>query len=295
MDIAYSTEFGDIVDSEKAYELFWEGHISNPKSFQCSGLNCEANATCVNLQKKIQEMKQGVHFRVIGDHSDKCSYKNEQILSQSQLKSIVTPNAHKDEILDYFHLNRPENYYDKKKTDLINISETKQRFWKSDTNSDSKRKYSPRNYYSISPIVTKFLSSQVKVDRIKIRLKNNRDISYNQFFNKVSESIFENTSKYPRIYFGEATVRKVKGENIVLFFKEGMAIDDSDSRLTTSIFISKKIIDNTENSIWKRKLKVIMDNIGTSLNVFIYNKPIKNQDYINFQASNLDFLDIRKI
>ena len=48
---AYSLDCEDIVDVEKAYDLYWANIIKDPKNFECISVNCSAEITCANIYK----------------------------------------------------------------------------------------------------------------------------------------------------------------------------------------------------------------------------------------------------
>ncbi|WP_180772348.1 hypothetical protein [Vibrio parahaemolyticus] len=48
----WSIEYGDFVDPETAYELFWNGVIRDKQGFICPF--CNAKMTCINLDVEEQ-------------------------------------------------------------------------------------------------------------------------------------------------------------------------------------------------------------------------------------------------
>lgn len=58
----WSIEYGDFVDPETAYELFWNDVIRDKQGFICPF--CNAKMTCINIDVEEQNwgLKQGVCF-----------------------------------------------------------------------------------------------------------------------------------------------------------------------------------------------------------------------------------------
>lgn len=291
MDIAYSIDFRDIIDPEKAYELFWKGIILNKQNFEWPDDNCSAQVTCANIEKLEHKMKQGVHYRVMGVHSEKCNYETENIsLNSNSSIAQSKENPYKNSVSDNFHLNRPKDYYDKKESDQSENSFSKQKH-KQKINSSQKNKIvTSRNYYSIRPMVTKYLNNK-NHNTCFIVIKG-KSINYETFFSNISKTTFNEISEYPQIYFGEAYINTLKNKNIQIRFKNGFRQNDEDN-YTTSIFINSETIEEEKNLYWKKRILKVADSKKSESMVFIYGKPKKNGEYINFNIKNLDFLETR--
>ncbi|HAA13857.1 MAG TPA: hypothetical protein DCE41_20070, partial [Cytophagales bacterium] len=63
MEFAYSLELEEIMDAEEAYDHYQHQRIRDKTAFECP--NCGARVTTVNLGKLRQEMKRGVHYRLV--------------------------------------------------------------------------------------------------------------------------------------------------------------------------------------------------------------------------------------
>ena len=81
MNIAYSLEFKQIIDAEKAYDLFQSEVIKEKRAFECPNENCTALIICINIDRPLQETKKSVHFRSYGNHLGYCKYGTKKIIS----------------------------------------------------------------------------------------------------------------------------------------------------------------------------------------------------------------------
>ena len=74
---AYSKEYNEIIDVEKAYELYWDGLITDKRAFECP--KCSLKITAANIDKVRVEMKNTPHFKAYGEHELGCSYQLEAL------------------------------------------------------------------------------------------------------------------------------------------------------------------------------------------------------------------------
>ncbi len=291
MDIAFSLDMKDIIDPEKAYELFWKGIITNKRNFECPDENCSAQVTCANIDKLEHNMKQGVHYRVIGKHSELCEFEAlERKLTTELNNGKVRNNPNKKVNFDNFHLKRPDDYYKKKGTNISNLNFSKIERKRNLRNSYIESFSAPRNYYSIRPIVTKYLKLENHNNNF-IMIKG-KSLSYENFFSKISTTNFNDINEYPQIYFGEAYVNILENKNIQIRFKDGFIKNEND-RFKTSIFINRETLELEKNSYWKKKIFKVADSRRCESKFFIYGKPNEYNGYVNFNIKNLDFLETR--
>ena len=289
MDIAYSIDMCDIIDAEKAYELFWSGKITNKQNFECPSENCSAQITCANIDKLEHNMKQGVHYRVQGNHVTGCEYDTKKDSSRQDAKFSSKENSYKDIQVDNFLLQRPEDYYDKKEVknnnDLVVKKVHKKRLNASYNNGER-----PRNYYSIRSLVTNYNKCS-NHSKFYVCIKSMK-ISYSDFFIDINQTYFNKIDDYPRVYFQKAFVNSLQNGNIQIRFAKGFK-NDSGEIIPTSIFIDKSNLENEQNSYWRKKLLSVVNSKRSNSLVFIYGKPYKNGLYCNFRIKNMDFLEIR--
>ena len=72
VDYAWSIELGQELTASEAHEKWFMGILSDKTMFECRDENCHAQITCVNMDKQQYQMKMREHFKVYGQHSEKC-------------------------------------------------------------------------------------------------------------------------------------------------------------------------------------------------------------------------------
>lgn len=290
MDSAYSLDIHDIVDPERAYELFRANIIVSKQNFECRDDNCSAQLTCVNIDKLRRDMKQSLHFRVIGAHADNCRYATIKGSVLQEINSNSRENPYRNKHISNFHFQRPPNYFDKK--DLKDeISPDAKKNHKKKLNENVSNNENPNNYYCVRSFVTKYINCP-NLDEYFVRIKG-IDISYSDFFVDINKMRFEDINNYSRIYYQKISfIGRVKRGNIMIGFEKGFK-NQIGNLIKTSLFIDKSIYPNEEYTYWESKLQNTEELIENEIIVYVYGKPFRNKEYINFKIDNLDFLDIR--
>lgn len=297
LEEAYSIEYNDIIDAEKAYELFWDGTISDKRAFQCTDPNCEAQITCVNIDKKRAEMKQTPHFKCYGEHCDKCEAIKEfdEMKENRDKKEKVSSMNYIDDTIDIFSFNRPKRdgivVKTKETIAKVNSKEEKTRI-KKEYKGSGRRNVT---YYSVKPLISKFekYSTENSLDKHFINIKG-FNVSYKRMFVSIKDIDIENVEKYYRVYYGIGRIYKSKKNNddFVIFFKKGFG----DKGIKTSIYISTKVIDeHYRKNKWREELEDLVEVKEKEIMFFINSKPEKKGDMIYLPISSMDFIDYRII
>ncbi len=298
MEDAYSLDYKDIIDAEKAYDLFWSGVITDKHNFQCQDPNCAANITCANIDKPRYAMKQVPHFRVVGIHNQKCELTENTVGGTSSTDNNEIGNSAKfiNESVDVFLFDRPKKKPNEK---AIGDSKEKHQAIKKKLYND-KKDNAPRNpeYSTIKPLVSKYEALQKlnQLDKHFISIVGN-PISYSQMFVNMESVNFDNVSKYDRIYFGEAIIIQPQKLNaFIIKFKNKILRDGK--QFETTIFIADSIIQNHYcRNLWRERLNEIVQSKQRAV-FYIYSKPKvneRNNNYMNFLLTNLNYLDYRLI
>lgn len=288
MYYAYSLELNDVIDSDKAYEFYWNGLITDKKSFECPSPNCEAQVTCANIDKLVTEMKQSVHFRIIGDHSEQCV-----ITAKAAITNSGTLTK-KDKKVDNFLLTRPANYFDKSNQASKLTREIKQQV-KTKLVKSIKSENKTKNYYSIRSIVNnyiKLISANKDVSSYFINIKG-KEISYKDFFIKINEINFEDAPDHPRIYYHAAFVNTTKKGNVQFRFSKGFK-DNLDGYYKTSVFLNLEKLSGYSNfDYWNKKIDKVLDSKKPETMLYIYGKPQIYQGFVNFHLYKFDFIEMK--
>lgn len=292
---AFSPDYGDMVDAEKAYDLFWSGEITDKRNFQCSE-NCIAQITCANLDKPRSRMKNILHFKIYGTHSPHCDIVTDKTkIGQSiETEGISTPReTYVDSEIDILLFERP-----KKDSEITstNIKPTTRKITGGKSNVDNgtntNAKRTPQ-YSTIKPLVSKFekycLNSTLGSHYINIKGNN---VSYKSMFVNINNQDFGTLSKYLRIYHGEATIKKVKNtDDYRICFLN--AINYQGQSYCPNIYISHSVIEkHYMRHHWKNILEELIS-MNSNIEFYVYSKAVVNKNYINFTMQNLDFLEFR--
>lgn len=296
---AYSIEYDDIIDSEKAYELFWDGIISDGRAFQCTDLNCEAQITCANIDKKRAQMKKRPYFVCYGEHSTNCKVMNE-FEERERHKGKIGYNkniGYLDNEVDILDFNRPkiDSIISKteKELDKNDIRRRKKKIYEDNKSKININRYS--KYYSIKPLISKYLSyeSNGSLTNHFINVKG-YNISYKKMFLNIEKLFLKDTSKYFRIYYGVGKIVKSNKDNgdFIVFFKNGF----KDEKVTTSIYINNNTINKNYRKVkWRETLDDLCKINDKEIMFYINSKPNINRNIINLPLLNMDFFDYRII
>ena len=270
MEVAYSKEYEQVIDAEKAYELFWEGIISDYRDFTCAALGCDAQVTLANAKRERHSMKQRPNFRCYGEHEIFCIQKKKK---KMKCLDILILGSHK--------------------------RIRKKGLTKSDYQSRMCSNNRQSEYRTIMPIVNKYIDYKKSdlLDDHEI-MNQGKKMSYDKMFIQL-EGEFDLFTNFNRVYYGSAKIVKLsgKGDYIVFFSKK---IKYKDNYFKPTAYVSKKIIKNSyRNKLWAKELSTLADE-KKAVNVFIYGTPVvKNCDekeYLNIQIchAKLDLVDVRR-
>ena len=297
LEEAYSIEYGDIIDAELAYDLYWAGVIKSKSAFICPSEFCDAKVTCINMDVEKQDMRQSPHFRGY-NHSDECDAtigKKATIGSGDDYEPSASKVIFSDEKSDTFNLNRPKNQFAKK--DKGKRDSNKKR---------SNRKLRPivqgeheiksgSEYYSVRSLVTKFIRYRkdhsltqhyVNIDGV--------DISYSELFKGVYNQPISALPDEYRIYWGVAFITYMPDKKTYrVGFNRSMS--NNGNVINPSFFVPVSQIENypVKNLVTKRLSKISGADDRRAF-VFLYSKPhAQGSNYINFDVDSLDYLEIR--
>lgn len=303
LDLAFSIEFGDYVDPDKAYDLYWSGVISDKKKFICPGTGCNAQVTCANLDEDLQDVKMVPHFRIYGDHSSSCEiFRKIPLNYQYELgKPSKDELSTLDEsVVDRFLTERPESYYDEPKSNKHpehkgsakkkNISRFK--------DGNLKEKGCIGNIYSVRTVVSRYIRYRKDgtIDNRRVNVRG-KDVYYKSIFKCIWEQDLENLPEHPVIYYGWAYINRLPSDQgYQIKFKKHFKKNEED--FTTTVMIGDRLIESYKvRKLVTTRLERIFNKDKPTAFVFVYGKPVENESqkgvkYANFSITNLDMLDI---
>jgi len=270
MEVAYCKEYQQVIDAEKAYELFWEGIISDYRGFSCPEIGCDAQVTLANARRERHSMKQRPNFRCYEEHETCCAQKKQKKI---KCLDILVLGSHKRT----------------RRKGLTKLD------YKSQTSSNNRQS----EYRTIMPIVNKYIDYKKSDSLIDYEILNQgKKITYEKMFVQL-EGEFDLFTSFHRVYYGSAKIVKLSGrDDFIIFFDKRIKYKDKSFKPTA--YVSNKIIENSyRNKIWLKELSTLADE-KARVNVFIYgNLVVKTRDenfYLNIQIchAKLDLVDIRR-
>ncbi|WP_094606861.1 hypothetical protein SPSIL_014000 [Sporomusa silvacetica DSM 10669] len=294
MEIAYSFDCEDIIDAEKAYDLYWSGVITDKKNFQCPSPGCSAQLTCANIDKPRYAMKRRPYFTPRDEHSCDCVEENAKSVGVDD-SEVGRRNKYINSQVDTFLFERPKKkpQGNGSKTDLEDRhKEIKKRKYFEQDNKPARN----AEYNTIKPLVSKFefYKAEEQLDKHYVNIVGCK-ISYSQMFVDIDGLNLSTICKYDRIYFGEATVFKVpKKDNDFVVRFTGKIIESKE--YSPTIYIANSIIQKHYwRHVWANMLNELVNSREKAI-FYIYSKPKvngKEQEYLNLQITNLNHLDYR--
>ncbi|WP_343553129.1 hypothetical protein [Pantoea sp.] len=304
LDVAYSLEIEDFIDADKAYEFYWSGLITNKKAFVCPGDSCKAQVTCANIDEETQNMRVVPHFRIYGEHGEKCEIFNKIPLKILDLVGGEGNGEKKSvelSVVDSFILVRPSSYYeirDKNTNSNGNDLKKKINYKSKNLTYDLMQNGFISSVYSVRTIVSRYLRyyADKSIDNRLVNISG-KSVPYASFFKLIWEQDLESLPENSLIYYGWAYVdRYEKGYKVK--FKKGLK-DKSGVVLPVSFFISNDLIEKypIKKLVTKRIASISIMSKPTAF-VFIYGKPklkksaTTSKEYINFSLYNLDMVDV---
>lgn len=297
LEEAYSIEYGDIIDAELAYDLYWAGVISSKSAFECPSEFCDAKVTCVNMDAEKQDMKQSPHFRGY-NHSKECDAtigKKPTIGAGDEYEPSASTVVLSDQKPDIFNLHRPKNQFAKKDKGMHDsnkrraISNRKPR-----VHSEHELK-TGSEYYTVRSLVTKFIRYR-KDDSLSEHYVNinGKDISYSELFKGVYNQPISALPDEYRIYWGVAYINHMPDKKTYrIVFKSELL--HNNNIIKPSFFISESQIENYPvKKLVTKRLTNISESDDRRAFIFLYSKPhSQGSNYINFDVDSLDHLEIR--
>ena len=287
MEYAYSKELGKVLDAEQAYYHYQRGTITDKQAFTCT--DCEAAVTSVNLDKPRQEMKRGVHFRIVGTHVSGCPQASETRSSQKEEGSTLgqSPLSARKIVFDTDPPPSPAPDREKKprrpKAEIV-------RTWR-----EGGGELRPRKYRNIAPLVSELgVLRQAKANLADhyVYLKNH-PFPFSTFFCEIKGQAYASLYEYPRIYYGRAFVNQIPNGDFQIRFAESLVVEGVPIR--PSLYLPVKELAGSHKRWLVKQLAAFADDTAPNTVAFIYGKPQPAGPYLNFRVSNYHFLELREV
>jgi len=125
IDYAWSNDLEQELTASEAHEKWLMGLISDKTKFECRDPRCNAQITCVNMDKQQYQMKMREHFKVYGNHSYECEEEKNLKYTNKINGHGVSKSAPKIEEEITFDMTRPKNHFESEKNQKKNDEQFK--------------------------------------------------------------------------------------------------------------------------------------------------------------------------
>ncbi len=290
VDYAWSIELGKELTASEAHEKWFMGIISDKTKFECRDENCHAQITCVNMDKQQYQMKMREHFKVYGQHSEKCEEvkKNKYVNRKDKAGNGTEAPELEEEIT--FSLERLPSHavtqVSKQDGGLAEGDGVGNRIVNKKMESQRKSGLRKSHLYLIHTLVTKYLYGlkHGNLDKIEVNIcyphsEKIYKYSLDKLFMNIKNTAFIAADSWKmKIFFGKAKItRNRKGEYWINF----ESTFDKDDR-KVCCFINQQILDNTlSKNASKKLLDDFLNKDDTYCFVFGKLKETKERIYVN--------------
>ncbi len=291
IDRAYSREYGDVITATFAKELFEEGVISDPRAFECCGVECTAQITCCNMTKPFGEMKRGVHFVVYGKHSDGCS---EILENEKRNKRLHNRSYHKDPVVGNifeFLTERPHRADVRQNTIHQNEIEEQERKKKIKSNYRRNPNSIKRSICNLAVMVPEYLrarkENELSEKKIKLQLHSGRIITYEfkDFFCRISKTNVLTPENYHLCYFGKAVLYKHYGGYKIIFKEQFI---NQNEIMKIQCIIKESIIEQKVQR--NRIISMFESMLGKEIYCFLLGTRYTKNENIYININSLDHI-----
>ncbi|MBB3801304.1 hypothetical protein FHR47_001538 [Xanthomonas arboricola] len=304
-ELAYSEEFNDIINAERAYELYWADIITDKRAFCCPGEACPARYTCANLDTPELELKQQPHYRVqrgYDTHTAGCPFEGdvEKIVGSGVGKGRQADAG--SPAPDRFLMSRPADHF-KAKTAISGGTGGLRGHGVGGGSGGLRSRRT--DFYSVAALVsrwTKARTAGVDADQT-IRVGANQAITYKEMFECIFSKRPQLTGK-DRVYWGTASIAeeekgfRIKFRDAIESVLPGTKLP---RKVRPSLMIWRSDLQASEMKKLHAKRLMRFASSGEPCVVFLYGVPLvtKGKDesglYVGFKVKNLDLIDVESM
>ncbi|ACF50093.1 hypothetical protein BA766_19140 [Stenotrophomonas maltophilia] len=300
-ELAFSIEFNDTINAERAYELYWADVITDKRAFLCpeheSG--CPAKYTCANMDTEQLQLKQVPHFRNQHDselHMEGCPHVAE--LDVRGCSGESRPSEVGQPAPDRFLLTRPVGHFDVRQG---TASETDfGAGGRSGSGEASGTRSRRTQFYSLAALVSRWLKARQDNmdDTMIVSAGTQEPMTYRELF----ENFFEKRpylSGNTRVYWSKAWIRKTDDGFKIIFCEPITALvgEMLAEPLRPSAMVWNSVLAASEmKSLHARRLQRFAESEAPCV-VFLYGTPAlqekHSRTYLNFDVKSLDLVDVQ--
>lgn len=254
IDYAWSNELEQELTASEAHEKWVIGLISDKTRFECRDPRCNAQITCVNMDKQQYEMKVREHFKVYGIHSCECEEKMNLKYTSKINEHGMSKSAPKIEEEITFDMTRPQNHFESEKKqqndcEQFKIRELSSKHEKRVVNDSNGNRKS--HLFLLSTMVSRYIFA-CKENKLETTLVNicfdRRKKPYvymmKSLFVEISYSLCDKNEAWKsKVYIGKAKISKKSDEEFWINFESHFQENDK----PVCCVIKKDTIDNTNS------------------------------------------------
>jgi len=222
IDYAWSKELNKELTASEAHEKWLLGELGDKTMFECRDAKCNAQITCVNMDKHLYQMKVREHFKVYGEHSPECEEVKETKEIDKRKKTGEPQKAPYIEEEITFNNIRPKNHGEiviGKKDDSDPVGSDAKTIGKGSNVTGQTKGKRKHNLYLLSTLVSKYLVAKkehrLDTTRVKVQFDNEKKpylFYMNNLFVDIKDMEYDATENWKKkVYFGKGVISK-KGE-----------------------------------------------------------------------------------
>lgn len=297
VDYAWSKKLNKMMTASEAHESWILGYLTDKTEFECIDEKCNAQITCVNMDKQQYQMKMREHFKVYGQHSELCKevkknkevnrkYKAGEVGNAPEIEEEITFNMIRlisHEVVET-HTTDTDDVEGAEVVKKI-VNQTKERQKKNGTRKS--------HLYLLSTLVTKYLfglkHGTLNELKVNVSFPGNDKIynfSFSTLFKDITKTIIiPEYNQRMKIFFGNVKISKNQNGDYWIYFKRTFKNNDR----KVYCVINQKIIDNT---LSKNASKKLLDKFLYKEDVycFLFGKIKQTSDIIFINIESLDHL-----
>ncbi|WP_440976978.1 hypothetical protein [Pseudoxanthomonas winnipegensis] len=239
-EITYSIEKNELLNAERAYELYWAGALTDQKAFRCPDEKCPAEFTCINMYRAANEQKQQPHFRERIKHRLSCDFVEELIRQGSHSYASGQQTNPAAPLPDRFLLRRPANDLVRSETTTAAAGVPRGGKHWSDWIAGARRRST--EFYSLGRLVSRWLQARKagEAGTRTVQIASGAPTPYASLF----------TCLYPRnrpiseeakVYWGKAKIRRSSdGSGYSIYFSEPIQFMSAEGNISLKPILSIK-------------------------------------------------------
>lgn len=300
-ELAFSTEFNDTINAERAYELYWADVITDKRAFLCPEHEngCPAKYTCANMDTEQLQLKQVPHFRNQHDsepHMDGCDHVPQLEVrggsGDSRPSDVGQPAP------DRFLLARPAGHFDVRQGTTTGAGPGAG--GRSSSGESGGTRSRRTQFYSLAALVSRWLKARRDDvdDTMIVSAGTQEPMSYRELF----ENFFKkrpHLSGSTRVYWSTARIRKTDDGFRITFCEPvvSLAGETLAEPLRPTAMIWNSVLAASEmKSLHARRLLRFAESKARCV-VFLYGVPALQEKqsgtYLNFDVKSLDLVDVQ--